>query len=393
MRLLNVIASTNPDSGGVVESVRQISLGLTDLGHNSEIVCLDAPSAPWLLESPLESSLKVHALGPSRTSYRYNAALIPWLRANAIRFDAVLVHGLWQFSSFATRLALQGTATPYYVYPHGMLDPWFKKTYPLKHLKKSFYWPWGEYRVLRDARAVLFTCEEEKRLARQSFRKYRAVEQVVHFGIARPTVNAESALAAFHNAFPALAGKRLLLFLSRIHAKKGCDLLIEAFGQAAARDSAIHLVMAGPDSDGLCEPLKRRAEHLGVGDRITWAGMLTGDVKWGAFGAAEAFVLPSHQENFGIAVVEALACGLPVLISNKINIWREIEADGAGLVAEDTREGTIRLLLKWLTLSDAERQEMHLAASECFRKRFDMSLAPESLLQILGFKSETVERR
>lgn len=389
MKFLNVIASTDPDTGGVIESVRQIGLGLAGLGHSSEIVCLDAPEAPWLSES----SLTVHALGPSRTSYRYCAALVPWLKANAARFDAVLVHGLWQYGSFATWQALRGTVTPYFVYPHGMLDPWFKKNYPLKHLKKSLYWSWGEYRVLRDARAVLFTCEEEMRLARESFPKYSVVEQVVHFGIARPIKDADAALAAFRKAFPALSGKRILLFLSRIHVKKGCDLLIEAFAQAVARDAALHLVMAGPDVDGLREPLQRRAQELGVGDRMTWVGMLAGEVKWGAFGAAEAFILPSHQENFGIAVVEALACGLPVLISNKINIWREIETDGAGLVAEDTKEGTTSLLLKWLALSDEEHQQMRRAASECFAKRFDLALAPESLLRILGLKPETVRLR
>lgn len=387
MKILNVISSTDPDSGGVIESVRQISLGLAGAGHHSEIVCLDAPQSPWVLEGPLTT----HALGPSRTEYRYNSALIPWLKANAPCFDAVLVHGLWQYSSFATWRALAGTATPYFVYPHGMLDPWFKKTYPWKHLKKSLYWPWGEYPVLRDAQAVLFTCEEEKRLARESFRRYAAVEQVVHFGIARPVVDMEAARCAFRDAFPAIAGKRLLLFLSRIHAKKGCDLLIEAFAPASARDPALHLVMAGPDRNGLREPLEKRAQELGVGDRITWTGMLTGDLKWGALAAAEAFILPSHQENFGIAVVEALACGLPVLISNKINIWREIQADGAGLVAEDNLDGTNSLLQKWQDLSAGEYQEMRRAASDCFAKRFDMALAPESLLRILGLQPESVQ--
>ena len=389
MKILNVISSTDPDSGGVIESVRQISLGLAEMGHHSEIVCLDAPQSPWLLES----TLTTHALGPSRTGYRYNSALVPWLKANAPRFDAVLVHGLWQYGSFATRQALRGTATPYFVYPHGMLDPWFKKNYPLKHLKKRLYWPWAEYRVLRDARAVLFTCEEEKRLARQSFGRYNAVEKVVHFGIARPVIDMEAARSAFREAFPALTGKRLLLFLSRIHEKKGCDLLIEAFAAAAARDPALHLVMAGPDRDGLREPLGKRAQELGVGNKITWAGMLTGDLKWGAFATGEAFILPSHQENFGIAVVEALACGLPVLISNKINIWREIEADGAGLVAEDNQGGTNIMLQKWQALGAGECQKMRRAATECFAKRFDMALAPESLLRILGMKPEAVPLR
>src|SRR5437762_5411066 len=103
--------------------------------------------------------------------------------------------------------------------------------------------------------------------------------------------------------------------------------------------------------------------------------MLTGDTKWGALSAAEAFVLPSHQENFGIAVAEALACGTPVLISNKVNIWREIAADGAGFVDEDDEPGTARLLAKWLATPEGEREKMRRAAEQSFRTRFEVQMA------------------
>ncbi|MFN6996501.1 MAG: glycosyltransferase, partial [Aquincola tertiaricarbonis] len=114
-----------------------------------------------------------------------------------------------------------------------------------------------------------------------------------------------------------------------------------------------------------------------------WPGMLQGDLKWGAFHAAEAFVLPSHQENFGIAVAEALGCGVPVLISDKVNIWREIEADGAGLVAPDTAEGTAQLLQRWLALSSAERAAMRDRARGCFAQRFTVEAMADSLLSVL----------
>ena len=108
--------------------------------------------------------------------------------------------------------------------------------------------------------------------------------------------------------------------------------------------------------------------------------MLEGDAKWGAFHACEAFLLPSHQENFGIAVVEALACGKPVLISDQVNIWREIEADGAALVAPDTLDGTQSLLRRWLALPDAARAAMGQAARRCFETRFEIGRAAERLL-------------
>ncbi|QHE75921.1 glycosyltransferase [Hydrogenophaga sp. PBL-H3] len=379
MKILHVISSANPAGGGPIEGVRNLGQRMLELGHTSELVTMDDPAAPWVQKHPQP----VHALGPVSTNYGLNRRLLPWLRLHATHYDFVIVNGIWQYHSFATWRALTGLKRPYAVFTHGMLDPWFKRTYPLKHLKKWLYWPWAEYRVLRDASAVLFTCEDERLLARESFWLYRAREQVVTYGT-RPPPNDKAALAArFFAEYPALQGKRVLLFLSRIQEKKGCDLLISAFADVARQTPDLQLVMAGPDQSGWMAALKAQAAQLGVADRIHWPGMLQGDIKWGAFHAAEAFVLPSHQENFGIAVAEALGCGLPVLISNKVNIWREIDNAGAGLVADDTVEGTRSLLTRWLALEPAARADMSRAASQLFNNRFTVSAMAASLLRVI----------
>ena len=365
----------------MAEAARQTSLVLARMGHHVEVASADAPDAPWLPDL----GLTVHALGPGRSGYCYAPRVLPWLRGNAARFDAVIVNGLWQHPGFAVWQALRGAPTPYFVYPHGMLDPWFKRTYPLKHLKKSLYWPWGEYRVLRDAEAVLFTCEEEKLLAAQSFRPYQVNGVIAPLGIEGVVGNAAVQREAFISHFPELRGKRLILFLGRIHVKKGCDLLIEAFAQVAVDDPDLHLVMAGPDKVGRQAALEARVSALGIAGRVSWPGMLTGDLKWGAFRAAEAFALPSHQENFGIVVAEALSCGLPVLISNKVNIWREIAGDEAGIVCEDTLEDTHHSLRRWLDMTAVEKVEMGRSAKQCFRERFDIRKAADNLLTILGY--------
>ncbi len=128
---------------------------------------------------------------------------------------------MWQYPGLAARRAARALGLPYFVYTHGMLDPWFKRAFPLKHLKKLLYWPWGEYRVLRDAAAVCFTCEEEMILARQSFALYKAREAVVSYGTSAPAGDPDTQRAAFLGAYPALQGKRLLLFLSRHPCEKG----------------------------------------------------------------------------------------------------------------------------------------------------------------------------
>jgi glycosyltransferase involved in cell wall biosynthesis len=380
VKLLHVMASVDPRSGGPIEGVRQQAAQLMRWGHAVEVLSLDAPAEPFLAQL----AFPVHAIGPSRGHYRYNARLAPWLRDHASDYDAVIVEGLWQYHAFGTWRALQGHATPYYVFTHGMLDPWFKRTYPLKHLKKSLYWPWADYRVLRDARGVIFTCEQERLLARQSFGLYRARERVTAFGTASPPQDRERLSENFFLAHPSLRGKRLVLFLSRLHPKKGCDLLLRAYAKTMGHDSSWQLVMAGPDQAGWQPELAALADELGIADRVSWPGMLEGDMKWGAFHAAEVFALPSHQENFGIVVAEALGCGLPVLISDQVNIWREVEAAGAGRVAPDSVEGCAGLLAGWLSTSDDARAAMRLAARAAFEQHFNVEAMAANLLAILA---------
>ncbi|AFY59952.1 glycosyltransferase [Synechococcus sp. PCC 6312] len=379
MKILHCIRSVNPKGGGPISGVIARSFVLKQWGHLIEIVSLDAPNGDFLVNFPL----KVYPLGPGLTGYGYSPRLVPWLKRNAVNYDCVIVNGIWQFNSFGTWLALHRSSVPYFVFTHGMLDPWFKRTYPLKHLKKWLYWPWGDYQVLRDAKAVFFTSEAEKNLARQSFWLYQCREKVVAYGTAAPRKESILQSHLFFQKFPHLLHKRLVLFLSRIHIKKGCDLLIQAFARICEHDERLHLVMAGPNQTGWQSQLEELAKSLGIAGRITWTGMLEGDLKWGAFQSAEVFCLPSHQENFGLAVVEALACQLPVLISDQINIWQEIEADQAGFVAPDTLAGTIELLSRWINLPNEQKLQMCQNAQACFISRFEIHQATESFLKTI----------
>lgn len=379
MRLLHIINSSNPAGGGPIESIVQARRVLAPQGHDFELVCVDPPDSPWLPRF----DFPVHALGPPRTPYRYSRRLAPWLHQQAARFDAAIVHGIWLYPSCAAHRILPRVGVPYFIYAHGLLDPSFKKLFPLKHLKKNVLWKMLEHKVLRDARAVLFTCEEERRLASQSFRPYACREEIVPYCVGEPPSDAEQQKRVFFERFPECRDRRLILFLSRLHPKKGCDLALRAFAQLAPRYPSLRLIVAGPDSVGWRRDLEMMAARMNVADRITWTGMLTGDLKWGAFRVAEAFILPSHQENFGIAVVEALACGVPVLISNKVNIWREIEAAGAGFVESDSDVGTFLLLDRWLALPPLERENFRQRARRCFTQHFRAEEAAATLLAAL----------
>jgi glycosyltransferase involved in cell wall biosynthesis len=167
-------------------------------------------------------------------------------------------------------------------------------------------------------------------------------------------------------------------------------MLVEAFAKVAPTDPELNLVMAGPDSQSWSATLKATAERAGVAHRIHWPGIILSDAKWGSFFASEAFILPSHQENFGIAVAEALGCATPVLLADKVNIAPDIAADGAGLMELDTPEGTLRLLERWIAMNPAERQTMARTALNTFHARYDMRENAITIIRL--FESKTVRR-
>jgi glycosyltransferase involved in cell wall biosynthesis len=379
LKILQMVRTLDPSTGGVVRAVLLLSGALARAGHQVEIVSLDLPDSPWL--DATES--KGWALGASRSGYGYSASLMRWLRAEGGRFDHVIVNGIWQYHSFAAWRRYAGSPIPYYVFPHGMLDPWFRRTYPLKHLKKWLYWPWADYRVLRDASAVIFTSEQERIEARKSFWLYRCRERVSPLGVEPPDPIHSGFREFFLEKYPALRNTRILLFLGRLHLKKGCDLLLDALAHQRNSGEPLSLVLAGPDQEGWAERLRAQSARLALSFPIILTGMLEGATKTGAFEAADAFILPSHQENFGLSVVEALAAGVPVLISNCVNIWREIDADGAGYVESDDLAGTTRLIERWIQTSPPIRDTMRQNAKKCFARRFEIRRAADSLLEVL----------
>ncbi|NEQ69789.1 MAG: glycosyltransferase [Symploca sp. SIO2D2] len=383
MKLLRLIHTMNPNAGGPSEGIRQVSPYMAEKGIETTIATLDDPD---VAECPGATTI---ALGPTNGFLGRSTLFDEWLEENIEDFDAAIVHGLWLYNGYGFwRAWKRKKAIPYFVYPHGMLDPWFKKAYPLKHLKKAAYWLLRERKLLQNARYVLFTSENEMRLARDTFKPYKVAEKPVKYGIDSPDFDKDSCIQTFDAAFPEATSGTLILFLSRIHPKKGCPLLLEAFAQTLEEGSipsSSKLVMAGPCEDPTyLDTLKSIATQKGIAERVIWTGMLQGELKWGAMHKADLFALPSHQENFGIAVAEALACSLPVATTTQVNIWREIEADQAGIIKPDTTEGTAAALREFFEIEPSERDAMRSAAKRCFENRFHIRSAAQNLSEILS---------
>ncbi|MBA4057282.1 MAG: glycosyl transferase family 1 [Marivirga sp.] len=387
MKILRVIGSMDPALGGPCQGIRNTIPALEKLGVHNEVVSLDDPSSPFLNQDPF----KTHALGPPSSPWQYGDKLIPWLIDNLTRFDVVIIEGLWLYYSHATAKAIRylrknsKTVPNLFVMPHGMLDPYFQKAPErrLKAIRNWIYWKLIESHVINSADGVLFTCEAELLLAREPFRPYHPKRELnIGFGIERPPAFESKMHQAFLKQCPELKDQKYFLFLSRIHEKKGVDLLVKAYARVY-KEGYPKLVIAGP---GLDSAYGRKISQLiyendEIKGAVSTPGMLAGDSKWGAFYGCEAFVLPSHQENFGIAVVEALACAKPVLISNQVNIWHEIQSEGAGLIGDNTLDGTCRLFENWNSLSSDEKVEMGSKAVDSFEKLFAIGPAAARMVE------------
>jgi glycosyltransferase involved in cell wall biosynthesis len=370
LKLLHIINTLNPAYGGSVEAVVETATEQLRQGNAVEVLTHDAPDLEWLKRV----RVPVIAIGrkgaPGR--YGYNPGLVPWLSGNICHYDAVILHCLWEYTCLGAWRVLHRSRTPYFIYTHGMLDPWFEQL-PVKHIKKTIYWKLFAHRIFRDARAVVFTCEQEWQLSGRSFSPWACEPLIASLGIPRPAECEHGYGDEFLRAFPHLRGKRILLFFGRIHPKKGLDLLLPAFAAVAARYADLHLVIAGPDLEGFAPALRRLASELRLNDRLTWTGLLAKkELRFGALHAADAGILSSRAENFGLAIVEGLARGVPALISTRVNIWREIVEDGAGFAGNDDVESTAKTLDQWLSLTEDRKIAMRQNALACFEKRFEI---------------------
>lgn len=398
MKILHIIPSMNPKLGGPAQGIRNYEFGLREMKHiHRDIVCFDNSDEA---QNWTAGDLNVFALGEAKNALQYHPNFKTWLRKYLGHYDAVIINGLWQYHSYAansviSELKAKGKKTPkVYVMTHGMLDPWFQKaeSRKIKAIRNSIYWHLIEKKVINSVDGILFTCQEELELARTTFNDYHPRAEInVGYGIAPPPIYNEVMRESFVERCSSIKDKPYFLFLSRVHPKKGVDLLIKAYktlllDREKYTDVIPELVIAGPGTEeDYGKAMKKLVqENEELSNHVHFVGMLTGDTKWGAIYGSEAFVLPSHQENFGIAVAEALACSKPVLISNQVNIWNEISEVKAGLIAEDSVEGTLSLLKSFMNLSASSKEQMKNQALYAYTNFFDVRTTGKKLIDAIS---------
>ena len=322
------------------------------------------------------------------TFYTVSWPLFRWLAAHVADYDLVHIHGLFSFAATAGAFWATRRSVPYLVRPLGVLNTWgIQNRRPfLKRLSLRLI----ERRVLANAAAVHFTSDRERCEAELVGRGIRSV--VIPNPVKIPEVDQKPRTEALLSKYPELAGKRVVLFLSRVDPKKGLDLLLDGFAKIrAARPDAV-LVVAGNGDEGFIARLREQTQRLGVQRDVIWTGFLEGEEKRAMLAAADVFVLPSYSENFGIAVVEAMASGLPVIVSDQVGIHHEVAQAKAGLVvrcdANEVSEAVVRML------SDCEMRLQISRNAALLAKKFSPEVVSEKLIDLyerLSRKAGAVE--
>jgi glycosyltransferase involved in cell wall biosynthesis len=332
MKILHIIAFMAPRYGGPFKACWEMARAVAQLGHRVSIYTTNQ-DGPGILSVPTDRPLWREGVEmryfPIQPPRFWGAS---WPLARALRqeikgFDLVHVHSLYFFHDLVSGRYCRIFGVPYLIQPHGSLDPFIY----WHHRWRKRFMEWGfQNRTIRKASAILFTTAEERELAAPF--TFGTPGVVVPLGIDADEFAVMPEPGSFRRRHPEIGDKRIILFFGRINFKKGLDILAKAYGAVARRRQDVHLVIAGPDNEGWGARVRTWLSEEGVLGRTTFTGMLLGPDKLAVLRDASMFVLPSYTENFGLAVIEAMAVGLPIIISDKVNIWREVESAGAGKV-------------------------------------------------------------
>ena len=344
MRVLHVIPGLDASAGGVTAAVAGLAIAQRQAGLDVSILATwTAPAPDSATVSRLESAgVKHHLVGPATGRLVRHPDLRRVTSEAIANVDVVHIAAVWEQIQHEAAVAARARRIPYLFSPHGMLDPWSLGARS-KWIKR-LYLMWRLRADLNGAAAIHYTCDVERDLVRPLGLKPPAI--VEPNGIDLSEFEDLPNPDEFRARYPQLGRRPIVLFLSRIDPKKGLDLLIPAFARIGG-DAM--LVIAGPDRIGYRAQVEQLVATHHLRDRVLFTGMLRGRDRVEALAAATVFVLPSYQENFGIAVVESLAAGAPVIISDQVNIHADITRAGVGAAISTQVEPLATELARWLS--------------------------------------------
>lgn len=383
MKVIHVLETLSPHYGGPVSVLKQIARQQRQSGVDVRIftTCADYPSGTYKTPGwgTLENSDVPVFYGrvdvaPLKVSFSFARELKQALR----EADVVHIHGMYRFPPSYAAYAARRAKKPYVIRPFGSLDPYIHARSSRSVMLKRMYESLIDFPNLRKADAIQFTAEEEKR--RASFVKLRNRQVVIPNPLDGSRFETLPARGAMRARWGLAADVPVVLFLGRIHPRKGLDLLVEAFRHVRAEVPEARLVIVGPENDGYGAGLRGKVAQAGLAEAIHFCGPLNQTEVIQAYVDADIFALPSYTENFGMTVVEAMATGLPVVISDQVNISDQILADRAGLVTRCDATEVAQALLKLLA-EPALRTELVERARETVKRRYELKAVSDALLE------------
>jgi len=365
VRVCHAISGLDHRLGGPVHAMLGLASNQRHAGLDVTIVSSRREGDDDAIADELiAAGVEVMHIGPVHGALGRHPDMASIVMDQVERADIVHIHAVWDEIQHVAATAAHGTLTPFIIRPCGMLDPWCLAQ---GRFKKRIYMALRLRRHLDRAARIHFTTATERELVMEPLR-LRSTPIVEPNGVVLSEFDDLPAPGTFRTAFPAVGDRPIILFLSRLHRKKGLDVLIPAFARADVGDAA--LVLVGPDDRGYQATVEAMIDEHGVRDRVVLTGLLRGVDRLAAFVDAEIFVLPSYQENFGVAVIEALAAGLPVIISDQVNIHDEITRAHVGDVTRTDVDEFASAMTRWM--NDASlRSDARDRARPFVRERYD----------------------
>ena len=338
MRVLEYLHEVDFVHGGPPRAVVDLCQVLARRGHEVILASTSLVDVPPSWQEGGEGLPRVLEVPPpALPGQRHRRAQLDALAEAVAAADVVHLHGVWEPANITVSKLARDAGTPWVVTLRGMLDDW---NMTQKGLKKRLYLQLGGRRVLEDAACVQCTAEGERAQSQKWFPRgsVRVIPNLMDLSDFESLRGPEAA----QEAWPVLNGEGPhLLFLSRLHVKKGLEHLLRAMPKLVEAHSGLQLFIAGPGDTAYVESLKRLASQCGVAGHTHFTGQIGGDLKWSLYEAADLFVLPSSQENFGFVQFEALACQTPVMTTTLVDTWSEIVNSGGGIAVEQSVESIL----------------------------------------------------
>ena len=380
IKILRIISTLNPESGGPQASIIKSSNSLVDGGFEVDVLVSDKKN----YINNKKNKFNIIKLGIENRSYNFSFKIIDWIKKNKKKYDFFIIEGIWEFNSLLARLYIKKN---YFIITHGQLDPYFAENI-FKRLKKQVYWALFEKKNLINSNGILVSGSNEIKMIKNTFVNTKGIKvHNVGYSYNLNIINDEKKnyKKIFDNKFPKLKKMKFILFLGRIHHKKGCDILLDAILRVKDLNNYKFLIVGFSNRLNKYENyiLKKINSNKRLYTSVFTSKFVSNDLKVACLKMCEATILPSRGENFGVSVTETLSVGKIPLITNKVGIFNEIKKYNSGIICNDNHLSVAIMIKKFINFKKKTLMKYKKNSKRCFKDIFDINVENNKLIKII----------